>query len=433
MHLFHSPPQMLSPWKVLVRLVTAWTLSAMASADTTAEPVSDIDPFDLQAPAHAYWERPLQDRFTAFQREIEAGKITLDRSGEKAFVSSLLSALDVPESSQMLVFSTTSLQLSQISPRNPRALYFSDDIYIGWVPGARIEIASIDPELGCIFYIFDVPGNDDRPMQIERSNRCMNCHAGTETRDVPGLTIKSVIPGQRGGSLEAFRIDETGHSIPLSDRFGGWYLTGNHGLTRHHANATGKLWKGEISFVPVEPGQSFDWSRYPVDTSDILAHLLHEHQAGFVNRVIEGTYLARAFTHSGKEITTEQAAVLDSKADEIVNYILFADEAALPTEIEPDPVFAKDFLLNRRPASDGAALHDLHLRGRLFKYRCSYMIYTPLFASIPQALQSRILDRLDRALSPDDTKSYATHLPESERAAIRSILKDTLPNLPLPW
>ncbi|NJM55597.1 MAG: hypothetical protein HC841_06505, partial [Verrucomicrobiae bacterium] len=61
---------------------------------------------------------------------------------------------------------------------------------------------------------------------IERSQRCMNCHAGSETREVPGLNIKSVIPGQRGGSLTAYRIDETGHQIPFSERFGGWYVTG---------------------------------------------------------------------------------------------------------------------------------------------------------------------------------------------------------------
>ena len=31
----------------------------------------------------------------------------------------------------MLVFSTTSLQLSLISPSNPRALYFGEDMYLG--------------------------------------------------------------------------------------------------------------------------------------------------------------------------------------------------------------------------------------------------------------------------------------------------------------
>ena len=170
---------------------------------------------------------------------------------------SLLAALDVPISSQMLVFSNTSLQLRLISPRNPRALYFSDDLYVGWVPGGRIEIVGLEPELGGIYYIFDVP-RGEQPVRIEHSDRCMNCHAGDDTGRVPGLVVKSVMPGPVGGSLDAYRREQSGHGIPLADRFGGWVVTGA-GNFPHKGNAIGRYLGGELTSVPLAPGTTFSF------------------------------------------------------------------------------------------------------------------------------------------------------------------------------
>src|SRR5258708_6761674 len=131
-------------------------------------------------PPHEYWTRPLGDRFTRLKAAVESGRVVLDGSGEKPFLLSLLHALDVPASSQMLVFSTTSLQLRLITPANPRSLFFNEDVYVGYIPGGRIEIVSLDPALGGIYYIFDIPRGAE-PLRAERSNRCMNCHAAEET------------------------------------------------------------------------------------------------------------------------------------------------------------------------------------------------------------------------------------------------------------
>src|SRR4051812_32473663 len=156
--------------------------------------------FALDQPPHNYWKRPLHDRFSRMREDLESGRVPLDRGSEKSFVTSLLKALEIPVSSQMLVFSTTSLQLSLISPSNPRALYFSEDLYVGYVPGGRVEVLSLDPELGGIFYIFNIPKSDQQPLHLERSERCMNCHAAADTHHIPGLVIKSVVPGPSGGS-----------------------------------------------------------------------------------------------------------------------------------------------------------------------------------------------------------------------------------------
>ena len=125
---------------------------------------------DFEKAPHNYWQRPPTDRFTKMKAALEAGRVPLDRSSEKAFVVSLLKALDISPATQTLVFSTTSLQLSRISPRNPRALYFNEDVYVGWVPGGQLEVAGIDPAIGGVYYIFDIP-RGPAPIRIERSAR----------------------------------------------------------------------------------------------------------------------------------------------------------------------------------------------------------------------------------------------------------------------
>lgn len=393
-------------------------LSFLSAAAAHAEEI------DIYAAPHLYLEKVPQDRFSKLKPEIESGKISLDRTSEHAFLRSLLNLLEVPVTSQMLVFSTTSLQLSLISPRNPRAIYFNEDTYVGYIPGGKIEIISLDPELGGIFYIFDIP-RVGRPIAVERSSRCMNCHSGSDSRYVPGLVIKSVVAGPRGGSLDAFRTEETGHSIPLSERFGGWYLTGAEGISNHWGNAMGRMVAGEIQRVDLSYAENFDAARYPVATSDLLAHLLHEHQAGFVNRVLEGGYVARQALHRGNgKLRTVDEMKLQKLAREITRYILFADEAPLPAgAISGDPEFRKDFLTMRRMDRHGRSLKDWDLGERLFRHRCSYMIYSPVFHGLPERLRKMILLEIAMALN-GKRKEYA-YLGGEERAAIRSILSST--------
>lgn len=395
----------------------------------------DVTYRDWDQPPHSYFQRTPTDRFTRLKEQLESGQVALDRSGEKALLLSLLRLLEIPVSSQMLVFSTTSLQLSLISPSNPRALYFSDEVYLGFIPGGRIEIVALDPDLGGIFYILDIP-KDAGPLRIDRSTRCMNCHAGDDTGHVPGLTIKSVIPGSSGGSLDSFRRGQTGHDIPLSERFGGWYLTGAGGLTNHWGNLVGDLTAGALTRIPILPGERFNTGRYPAATSDLLPQLLHEHQAGFVNRVVEAAYRARTDLHTDRDgLTALHREELDEQAARVVRYLLFADEASLPAGGVADggnDGFKKDFQATRR-AINGRSLKDFELKTRLFQYRCSYMIYSPVFTGLPPVMKDRILERLGRALDETRSEPGFDHLPAAEKRAIREILVGTLPDLPAAW
>jgi hypothetical protein len=406
-----------------------------ASAATAAE-AGEIA-FD-QSP-HDYWKRPLTDRFTRLAAEIDSGRLSLEAGSEKTFLLGLLKALDIPASSQMLVFSTTSLQLRLISPSNPRALFFNEDVYVGYIPGGRIEVVSIDPDLGGIYYIFDIP-RGAQPLQMERSNRCMNCHASEDTGYVPGLVVKSVMPGPHGGSLDAYRQGQTGHGVPFKDRFGGWYVTGYRGATEHLGNFTGRLSPAGLTKIPIVPGQLFDFASYPVSTSDILPQLVHEHQAGFVNRVVAATYRARELSEKekgppGAAIGADGAArELETSARSLTRYLLFADETPLPAGgIEGDPAFKSDFLRSRRMAANGASLKDFDLKTHLFRNRCSYMIYSAAFRGLPPAIKQRVYRRLGEALNVSAPDAEYAFLPPAEKQTIHSILRGTLPDLPPGW
>ena len=401
----------------------------LLAASACAEP--SFKNFD--EPPHNYHTAPLKDRFTKLKTDLESGRIPLDRTGEKAFVVSLLKALDIPATSQMLVFSTTSLQLRFITPRNPRAIFFNDGLYLGYIPGAKIEILSMDPELGAIFYIFDIP-HDSRPIAVERSERCVNCHTREDTGFVPGLVIKSVIPGPTGGSLKTFRREVTGHGIPFAERFGGWYVTGDRGIASEWGNVIGRYEGDNITKSVVKPGQLFDFSKYPVATSDILPQLVHEHQAGFANRVLQAGYRARTALYLDRNnLTPAHIAELNEQARIVTHYMLFADEVPLPSGgIEGDAAFKKDFLAKRR-AVQGGSLRDFDLRTRLFRFRCSYMIYSPEFAGLPPAMKQRIYLRLREALSTERPDKEFAYLPPVEKIAIRTILKSTLPDMQPGW
>ena len=387
-----------------------------------------------QAPHH-YFKRTPADRFSRLKNTLESGETMLDRTSERAFLVSLLQLLEIPESSQMLVFSTTSLQLRLISPSNPRALYFNEEIYLGYIPGGRIEVVSVDPELGGVFHILDVPRGAEA-LKVERSTRCMNCHAGDNTGHVPGLVIKSVIPGPAGGSLDSFRREQTGHGIPLADRFGGWYVTGADTFTNHWGNLIGDLSPGGLIRTPVPPGERFDFSRYLVATSDLLPQLLHEHQAGFVNRAVEATYRARTHLHTDQGpdgLTPEHREDLDQQARLLTRYLLFADEVPLPEGgIAGDPRFKADFLKTRR-AVNGASLKDLDLNTRLLRHRCSYMVYTDLFTGIHPEIRDRVWAALARALDVEHPDPEYAYLPEEEKRTIREILRGTVEERPPGW
>ena len=136
-------------FRVVLRLVLCgcwFVANSLRVASVLAE-----DEFDR--PPISYSQTPAQDRIQLLQDRIDANQVQLEWSGSHGWLPSLLKALEVPVESQTLVFSKTSLQIDRISPQQPRALYFNDDIYIGFVQDSpMLELASIDPDDGAVFY-----------------------------------------------------------------------------------------------------------------------------------------------------------------------------------------------------------------------------------------------------------------------------------------
>lgn len=423
--------RLLIRFKTMRLLLISWLLITMPSAMLAVETKVAF----REAPHH-YLKHVPKDRFANLRTQLESGKLQLDTTDDKAFLSSLLRALDVPESSQLLVFSASSLQSEIINPRNPRALYFNEDTYVGWVPRGKVEIISMDPELGAMFYIFDKLAPGGQMPVIARSEKCFNCHAGLATRRVPGLIAESLLPMLSGASLETYRRDEQGHQIPLEQRFGGWHLTGAHHLKQHHANMMGENMPGRgIVKAKVEPGQLSDLSQHLRPTSDILPHLVHEHQIGFENRVFHAAYLMRQWLAEGRGALPSTAKTdFEEVADELAQYILFVDEAALPKEgVVGDADFMREFQRNAKTSTNGRSLKELDLKTRLFRFRCSYMLYTESWLRLPQMLKDRVYFKMAEGLREQNANPTYAHLGTEEKLAIRAILKETLPGLPSWW
>jgi hypothetical protein len=258
----------------------------------------------------------------------------------------------------------------------------------------------------------------------------MNCHAPHHLDNIPGLAIESVVPGPTGGGERAFRRQQSGHGVPLDLRFGGWLVTGTGpSFPQNWGNQIIEYRDGQPVQEPIAPGQLFDFNRYPIQTSDVLPQLVQEHQIGFVNRALQAGYRTRELLEGGP--SPENARLIDTMARSLVRYLLFADEAPLPRGSVPgDPAFKTAFLAERRPAANGAALKDFDLTTRLFRYRCSYEVYSPIFGGLPEPLKLAIYRLVDHVLGADPPDPEFAYLGDDERKTIRTILRETVADYP---
>src|SRR5690606_29173389 len=176
------------------------------------------------------------DPVADLMRRMAAGEASLELEGPRGLLDSLLQELDIDPASQALVFSTTSLQVGNIRPRTPRAIYFNDDVYIAWgQAGGPIEIASMDPQLGPVFYTL---AHDENAAPEVQSERCLRCHDSLSLTGggVPRFIIGSGYIGTQGNIVAHEGWILTSQRTPIRNRWGGWYVTGRHGDDVHLGN-----------------------------------------------------------------------------------------------------------------------------------------------------------------------------------------------------
>ncbi len=378
----------------------------------------------------------LRDPVVHLLQRVARSEITLAGS-DLEILQSVLRELTIPIASQVVVFSRTSLQGGLIRPANPRAIYFSESAYVGWVPGGLIEVAAIDPEAGPVFYGFDPQDARDARRTLVRETSCLRCHASPAGRDVPELFARSLMTDVNGEPLaerEAFDVtDET----PFDRRWGGWYVTGYRGEPSHQGNAFAAERDGQIHFQPsaerpLELPGAFDTSRYPAPTSDVLALLIFEHQMAMQNSLTRAAHRGRRILAAQRRPTAStqesSAGEWDGIVEDVLDHLLFRQAAPLPAGIQGHAAFRDAFAAGARRSGRGDALKDLSLRGRLFANRCSFLIYSDAFGALPLPLKDRILGRLHAVLHEDDPHGRYAYLEADEKRRILEILNETHPD-----
>ena len=119
---------------------------------------------------------------------------------------------------------------------------------------------------------------------------------------------------------------------------------------------------------------------------------------------------------------------IESAGDKLVAGLLFVDEAPIEKPIEGSSGFADKFVQAGPRDKKGRSLRDFDLASRLFKYPCSYLIYSRAFDELPPPMKSYVAARLKDILEGGGGDSFS-HLYADDRHSILEILRDTKPDL----
>jgi hypothetical protein len=369
-------------------------------------------------------------------RRLQDGTLKFAFDERSGFLQSALEALRLPVDSQLLVFSRTSLQGRRIGEQNPRALFFNDRVALGWVRGGDLlEVAAHDATAGVVFYTLEQRADIATPPQFKRAFECLGCHVTGNTLGVPGLLMFSTTrpePSQFSGIPR--HID---HSEPLNRRFGGWFVTGSTGASPHMGNEAAAVdGRGSRELASVEG--LFDAGGYRGLSSDVVAHLVLTHQAGMTNLLTRAAWEARAVDPALHPLVAPDPGMADrinvmmsGIAREVVDYLLFVDEARFTDRVRGASGFAERFSASGPRDRKGRSLYELDLNRRLMKYPCSYLIYSPAFDAMPALAKDPIYRRLWEVLSGQaQDLQYQSALSLADRQAIVEILRDTKKDLP---
>jgi hypothetical protein len=378
-------------------------------------------------PAIEYARRPVRDRVAVLSRALAEGTASLTFDARNGYLRPVLDALKVPAESQLLVFSKTGIQGMATSPQNPRAIFFTDSVVVGFIPGARVlELAAHDPEQGVQFYT--LAQTPYAPPALTRQTKCVSCHVSSSTLDVPGMLNRSHFTRADGTTVNQLGNFNVNHTTRLLDRWGGMYVTGNYHLfpynvAVHMGNITTLA---SASHGPVSSNEAFiAWTNskpeargYPSGESDIASFMVFDHQMHAINLLTRVNWEARV-NGAWRPI-----------ADELAEYLLFVGEVPPPAKVSPRAGFAEAFAASVPRDRQGRSLRDLDMETRLLKYPCSYMIYSEAFDNLPAAVKNAVYQRMWTMLSGQDKSAKSAHLSAADRRAIIEILRDTKQDLP---
>jgi hypothetical protein len=383
-----------------------------------------VESFPYRQPPVDYFSDNLADPVSKLRDRMEKGEVKLEFETGTGYLRSFLKTLDLPLESQMLVFAKNSVNARIISPENPRALYFNDNVYVGFVPGAPfLEISAVDPRKGAVFYTLSQK-KEDVPAKLAREESCLLCHASNNSLNVPGHLVRSFVTDVQGNPTRGY--SKVNHATPLAQRWGGWYVTGDFGDQPHLGNlsTTADLLEYERHRDgpgrPVNLKKRIDLSKYPAAHSDIVALLVHDHQ----------THLHNLFVRVNYEHQYQKPG---NSEDDLLRALLFADEAPIEHPLLGSSAYESWFVKQGLRDNQRRSLRQFDLETRLFKHRCSYLIYSAAFDNLPGPVKERLYRRLFDVLSAVDPPEPFNRLPRAERTAILEILRDSKSDLPEFW
>jgi hypothetical protein len=384
------------------------------------------------------------NRVSRLQDRIARKEVVLSHDERFGYLPGLLKELRIPQESQMLVFSKTSMQRNRIAPRTPRAIYFNDDTYVGYChSGNVIELAAADPNLGAVFYTIEQ--NAASPAAAARQTQsCLQCHATTQVGDIPGLLARSVQVGPSGLPILSEGSHRVDHTTPVKDRWGGWYVTGTHGEQPHLGNLiVGEqdepITRQERQNI-VDLSDRFRTENYLTPHSDIVALMVFEHQLHLHNLLTQANFEARralfyeadinrAFGELASNRLESTTRRIQSAGDKLLEGLLLVKEASISAPISGTSRFTELFSRAGPRDAKGRSLRDFDLKSRMFKYPCSYLIYSPAFDRLPEEMKSYVATRLHKLLTGQDGDPVFAHLSANDRKAIFEILEATKPDL----
>lgn len=418
-------------------VLSAFAVATASGQDIERDPIN----YSVGTPRNAV---------SRLQERLNSGEAKLDHEEEHGYLRSVLRALDIPESSQVLVFSKTSLQRDRISPSTPRAIYFNDEVMIGFcLRGGVMEISAADESLGTAFYTLDQePGVKPAPQRQTES--CLVCHSSSANQGIPGHLVRSLFVDRDGQPLLANGSFRTDHTSPLSERWGGWYVTGTSGRQTHMGNVISPGRKGRegadgsggVNLLDLKG--RFTVGSYLTPHSDIVALMVLEHQVGMLNRLARAALETRMALHYEQEMnralgrpageTSESArSRIRGVGEDVVRYMLFGAEAGLVDPVKGTSPFASEFAARGPRDAKGRSLRDFDLKTRLFRYPCSYLIYSRAFDSLPRDVKDLVYKGLWETLGGRSGGKDDPRLAPNDREAILDILRETKPDLPDYW
>ncbi len=395
--------------------------------------------YDKEYPGVPYTSEATANPIARLQTRVTRGEVKLAFNPVRGYLDSLLTALDIDVSSQTLVFSKTSFQVANIRASSPRAIYFNEDTYVAWTPGAELlEIGTMDTRLGPVFYSLPNRSAAAAPMQRELLN-CLSCHDSLTLTGggVPRFILGSGYVGINGEQLTHEGRILTTDRTPLRSRWGGWYVTGQHGDQVHLGNVLVRTVNELVELDKVRRGNLdtldglFDTQPYLSNRSDIVALLILQHQAYIQNQITRVNFEVRTalLRAGGSELTAAtQKTLQEDFMEPLVQSMLFADAAVFTSQITGNSGFDK-WLTARGPRDKrGRSLRELDLKTRLFRYPLSYLVYSEGFDALPEQAKTYIYGRFKEILEGRTTEEKFAYLSADDRKAVKEILTATKPD-----